>query len=174
MCKIYHPVRGLIIQTKMTVNRIFVLMARAQVKETSYFHAHAHAQNLSHLQHYKYGHLSHKGQEPCNTRKWFEDYHNFLHQLQCALPVSLVSSIAIPSQKKASGEHLRGYNSFMLTFVAQSHQSQIARKGIRYVLLMTIVKKHGFILQQKNQKLSSFSSILKSLLKRKLDNLLSV
>jgi hypothetical protein len=47
MCKIYHPVRGLIIQTKMTVNRMFVLMARAQVKKTFYFHA--HAQNLSHL-----------------------------------------------------------------------------------------------------------------------------
>jgi hypothetical protein len=57
----------------------------------------------------------------------------------------LVSSIEISSQRKASGEHLKDYNSFMLTFVAQSHQSQIARKGIPYGLLMTIVKKHGFI-----------------------------
>jgi hypothetical protein len=47
MCKIYHPMRGLIIKTRMTVNRMFVLMVRSQVKETFYFHA--HAQNLSHL-----------------------------------------------------------------------------------------------------------------------------
>ncbi|TXG57024.1 hypothetical protein EZV62_018337 [Acer yangbiense] len=49
MCKIYHPVRGLIIQTKMTANRMFILMARAQVKEASCFHA--PAQDLSHLWH---------------------------------------------------------------------------------------------------------------------------
>jgi hypothetical protein len=46
-CKIYHPMRGMIIQTMMTINRMFVLMARAQVKDASCFHA--LAQNLSHL-----------------------------------------------------------------------------------------------------------------------------
>jgi len=46
-CKIYHPVRGLIIQTRMTINRMFVLISKAQVKDASCFHA--PAQDLSHL-----------------------------------------------------------------------------------------------------------------------------
>lgn len=67
MCKIYHPVRGLIIQTKMTANRMFVLLARAQVKEASCFHA--PAQDLSHLWHCRYGHLSHKGLRTLQYKK---------------------------------------------------------------------------------------------------------
>ena len=57
--KIYHLVRGLIIQTRMTVNRMFVLIAKAQVKDVSCFHT--HVQDVSHLWHCRYGHLSHKG-----------------------------------------------------------------------------------------------------------------
>ena len=45
--KIYHPERGLIIQSRMTINIMFVLIAKAQVKDTSCFHT--HAQDLSHL-----------------------------------------------------------------------------------------------------------------------------
>ncbi|TXG67975.1 hypothetical protein EZV62_009250 [Acer yangbiense] len=67
MCKIYHPVRGLIIQTRMTANKMFVLMARAQVKEASCFHA--PAQDLSHLWHCRCGHLSHKGLRTLQYKK---------------------------------------------------------------------------------------------------------
>jgi hypothetical protein len=51
--------RGMIIQTMMIINRMFVLIARAQVKIASCFHA--LAQDLSHLWHCRYGNLSHKG-----------------------------------------------------------------------------------------------------------------
>lgn len=50
--------KGLIIQTRMTANKIFVLLARAQVKEASCFHT--PTQDLSHLWHCRYGHLSYK------------------------------------------------------------------------------------------------------------------
>ena len=66
-CKIYHPERGLIIQTKMTVNRMFVLIAKAQGKDTSCFHT--HTQDVSHLWHCRYGHLSHKGLRTLQYKK---------------------------------------------------------------------------------------------------------
>jgi len=66
-CKIYHSVRGLIIQTRMTVNRMFVLIAKAQVKDVSCFHT--HAQDVSHLWHCRYGHLSHKGLRTLHYKK---------------------------------------------------------------------------------------------------------
>jgi len=66
-CKIYHSVRGLIIQTRMTVNRMFVLIAKAQVKDVSCFHT--HAQDVSHLWHCRYDHLSHKGLRTLHYKK---------------------------------------------------------------------------------------------------------
>ncbi|KAL6349029.1 hypothetical protein AAG906_033685 [Vitis piasezkii] len=45
MCKIFHPNKGLIIQTNMSANRMFILLT----------------QNLFHLWHRRYGHLSYKG-----------------------------------------------------------------------------------------------------------------
>ena len=66
-CKIYHPVRGLIIQTRMEINRMFVLISKAQVKDASCFHT--PAQDLSHLWHCRYGHLSHKGLRTLQYKK---------------------------------------------------------------------------------------------------------
>jgi len=65
--KIYHPVRGLIIQTRMTVNKMFVLIAKDQVKDVSC--SHTQAQDVSHLWHYRYGHLSHKGLRTLQYKK---------------------------------------------------------------------------------------------------------
>jgi len=67
ICKIYHPVKGLIIQTRMTVNRMFVLIAKAQVKDVSCFHTHAH--DVSYLWHCRYGYLSHKGLRTLQYKK---------------------------------------------------------------------------------------------------------
>ncbi|KAL5805553.1 hypothetical protein ACOSQ4_028286 [Xanthoceras sorbifolium] len=50
MCKIFHPEKGLIIQTNMTPS---------QAQSDHCFHT--KAQNLSHLWHRRYGHLSYKG-----------------------------------------------------------------------------------------------------------------
>lgn len=67
MCKIYHPVRGLIIQTSMTANRMFILFTRTQVKEASCFHA--PTQDLAHIWHCRYGHPSHKGLRTLQYKK---------------------------------------------------------------------------------------------------------
>jgi hypothetical protein len=86
-----------------------------------------------------------KDLEPCNIRRWFEDYHNSLHQLQNALLVLLASSTENLFQRRVNGVHHKGYNLSMQTYVAQSHQPQTARKGTSYASLMIIVGSPGFI-----------------------------
>ncbi|KAL8106255.1 hypothetical protein AgCh_029879 [Apium graveolens] len=59
MCRIYHPSRGLILETNMTTNRMFVLSSQSQVKKEACFQV--TTTNLSQLWHCRYAHLSHKG-----------------------------------------------------------------------------------------------------------------
>lgn len=58
-CRIYHPRRGLIIETTMTANRMFVIMAGVVVTPTSCFLT--STLDLPKLWHCRYGHLSYKG-----------------------------------------------------------------------------------------------------------------
>lgn len=58
-CRVYHPERGLIIQTTMTTNRMFVIVANTQ--EEKCFHSSVQKQDLANLWHCRFAHLSHKG-----------------------------------------------------------------------------------------------------------------
>lgn len=63
-CRIYHPQRGLIIQTQMTVNRMFILLARSQTGKSQSSQEicfHTTSQDVTHLWHCRLGHLSHRG-----------------------------------------------------------------------------------------------------------------
>ena len=66
-CRIYHPVKGLIIQTEMTSNRIFFLLAMSQPRREACFHT--TSQDLSHLWHRRFGHLSYKGLRTLQFKK---------------------------------------------------------------------------------------------------------
>ena len=57
-CRIYHPRKGLIIETMMTANRMFVIMARTAANTSRCFLT--SMSDLSHLWHCRYGHLSYK------------------------------------------------------------------------------------------------------------------
>lgn len=59
LCRIYHPMKGLIIQIDMSANRMFFLLARSQPGKASCFHT--TSQDWSHLWHYRFGHLTYKG-----------------------------------------------------------------------------------------------------------------
>lgn len=59
VCKLYHPRRGLIMQTWMTANRMFVLLA-SMVPESSTC-LQTMTEDESQLWHRRYGHLSYKG-----------------------------------------------------------------------------------------------------------------
>ena len=59
ICKIYHPRRGLIIQTQMSANRMFVVLASV-ISPTSTC-LQVISEDLTQLWHYRYGHLNFKG-----------------------------------------------------------------------------------------------------------------
>ena len=63
MCKIYHPDKGLIIQTNMSAKRMFILLTQSQelpqAQLDKFFHT--RSQNLSHIWPQRYGHQSYKG-----------------------------------------------------------------------------------------------------------------
>ena len=64
-CKIYHPYQGLIMETNMSANRMFILSALSQAAQTAVQHDECHNAssqvNLSKLWHRRYRHLNFKG-----------------------------------------------------------------------------------------------------------------
>ncbi|WJZ92508.1 hypothetical protein VitviT2T_011498 [Vitis vinifera] len=58
-CKVYHPEKGLIMQTSMSANRMFILPARVMPKAPTCFQI--TLEDNTHLWHCRYGHLSFKG-----------------------------------------------------------------------------------------------------------------
>lgn len=75
MCKIYHPDKGLIIQTHMSANRMFVLLANVHEKKAACFYT--SAQDLTHLWHRRYGHLSHKSLRTLQTKNMVRGLPDF-------------------------------------------------------------------------------------------------
>ncbi|CAL5371264.1 unnamed protein product [Camellia sinensis] len=65
--KIYHPEKGLIIQTEMTTNRMFVLLANSLSPKPACLYT--STQDLAHLWHCRYGHLSYKGLRTLQFKK---------------------------------------------------------------------------------------------------------
>ncbi|CAL9005605.1 unnamed protein product, partial [Prunus brigantina] len=65
--KIYHPEKGLIIQTEMTTNRMFVLLANSPSPKPACLYT--STQDLAHLWHCRYGHLSYKGLRTLQFKK---------------------------------------------------------------------------------------------------------
>jgi transposase InsO family protein len=59
VCRVYHPKKGLIMQTAMFANRMFILLARILPKAPTCFQT--ILEDNTHLWHCRYGHLSFKG-----------------------------------------------------------------------------------------------------------------
>jgi hypothetical protein len=66
-CQIYHPEKGLIIQTEMSANRTFFLLARSPLVKATCFYT--TSQDWSYLWHCRYGHLSYKGLRTLQFKK---------------------------------------------------------------------------------------------------------
>ena len=58
-CRVYHPKKGLIMQTSMSANRMFILPVRVMPKAPTCFQI--TLEDNTHLWHCRYGHLSFKG-----------------------------------------------------------------------------------------------------------------
>ena len=59
VCRVYHPKKGLIMQTTMSANMMFILLARILPKAPTCFQT--ILEDNTHLWHCRYGHLSFKG-----------------------------------------------------------------------------------------------------------------
>lgn len=58
-CRIYHPSKGLIMQSQMTANRMFVFLATLMPRVSTCFKT--TSEDETHLWHCRYGHLGFKG-----------------------------------------------------------------------------------------------------------------
>lgn len=67
MCKLFHPSKGLIMQTSMTANRMFVLIASMHTTEKTCFQATSHED--AQLWHHRFGHLNFKGLRTLQYKK---------------------------------------------------------------------------------------------------------
>ena len=77
-CKVYHPERGLIIKTTMTLNRMFILLVKIQLHDQNCFLT--PAQNLDYLWHCRYGHLRFGGLQTLQQKQMVHG----LPQLKCS------------------------------------------------------------------------------------------
>lgn len=62
-CKIYHPSKGLILESRMTLNRMFILLSKTSsvANKSSECCFQTDIQEIAHLWHCRYGHLSYTG-----------------------------------------------------------------------------------------------------------------
>lgn len=85
MCQIYHLYRGLIIQTNMTANRMFVLFAQTQDQSESYFNT--IAQDITQLWYRRYTHISYKGLKTLQSKEMVKDLPELPDSTICVLIV---------------------------------------------------------------------------------------
>lgn len=69
ICKIYHDDRGLLVESKMSANRLFMLIDQTSDAERSKQHCfQTVAEDVPKLWHERYGHLSHRGMKMLQSR----------------------------------------------------------------------------------------------------------
>ena len=141
LCKIYHPGKGLIIQTAMSTNRMFTLLTNKQEKKEVCFQA--SSQELYHLWHRRYGHLSHKGLNILQT-------NNMVRGLPHLLPTTLVCIDCLnekqhrdPIPKKSAWKATKKLQLIHADICGPVTPHQMAKRGMPYALLMILVEKHG-------------------------------
>lgn len=83
-CKIYHPTKGLIIQSNMTSNRMFVLVSNKQSDNKLVMCLQTDdTQDLSQLWHRRYGHLSYSGLKSLKNKEMVKGLPCFAETEAC-------------------------------------------------------------------------------------------
>jgi hypothetical protein len=83
-CKLFHPTRGLIIETVMTSNRMLIMLAAMPPKESVAF-VQTSEEGETQLWHNMFAHLSFKGLRLCITRSWLKGCHHLKLLQRCVL-----------------------------------------------------------------------------------------
>ena len=78
-CRIYHHTKGLVFQTNMTANRMFVLLSSTQSikKENKEECFQVTIEDVAHLWHRRFGHLSYKGLKTLQTKSMVRGLPSF-------------------------------------------------------------------------------------------------
>ena len=67
VCRIYHPKRGLIAHTQMTMNKMFVLLAKTKMQSSNCLQI--AAEDVTDLWHRRYGHLNNKSLRTLHSKQ---------------------------------------------------------------------------------------------------------
>lgn len=76
-CRIYHPLKGLIITCNMTSNRMFVLLSNKHSNNQAVMCFQADTQDSTMLWHRRYGHLSYTGLKTLKNKEMVRGLPNF-------------------------------------------------------------------------------------------------
>lgn len=121
-CKVFHPERGLIMETKMSLNRMFVLHATSQPLASTYFNT--IIEDIEQLWHCRYGRI-----KDSSAKEEVDGLPQLKSPLRLCKNCLVVSNKGTRFQKGAHGEFHKFSNWCMLIFVDRSNPSQTVRKG---------------------------------------------
>lgn len=94
-CKVFHPSKGLIIQSEMSANRMFVVLAAMMPKATTCFQA--VTEDESYLWHCRFGHLGFKGLRTLQYKKMVSGLPSLLKT-----PAKLCTTCLVGKQHRES------------------------------------------------------------------------
>ncbi|KAL9235087.1 hypothetical protein vseg_009883 [Gypsophila vaccaria] len=69
ICKVFHPSRGLIMQSNMSANRMFCVLASMPQKQSMCLQAEVVSEKEAQMWHCRFGHLNHKGLRTLSYKK---------------------------------------------------------------------------------------------------------
>lgn len=112
-CKVYHPEKGLIMETKMSANRMFAVVATT-ISPSSF---QATCEDNTHLWHCRYGHLSFKGLKLLSQKEMVRGLPTLQDPAKVCIDCLVGSNTESLFQRKANGEHLEGWSLSTQTYV---------------------------------------------------------
>ena len=127
-CKVYHPNRGPIIETTMSLNRMFILLATIKPQEQHCFQTLSHDSNY--LLHCHYGHLSLDELKTLYTKQMIHGLPQLKKSNLFCEDCMIGKQHRSPFLKKVHGEHLEFCSLFMPISVGTYPLFQKTTKGI--------------------------------------------
>ena len=132
--KVYHPEKGLIIQTRMTTNRMFMLCSSSPSPKPDCLYT--SADDLAHLWHCRYGHLSYKGLRTLQFKNMVQEIPQFKRPSTVCSMYSLhgweATPRSNPKEKQLEGHREAPTYSCRSLWTNFSHLQQ--QKKVHYML----------------------------------------
>lgn len=119
-CKVYHLEKGFIMRTYMSKNCMFILIAeRGAVAEASCLQT--TSQDIAHLWHKRFGHLSYKGLETLKKENMVQGLPDIVVPTRVCEECMKGKQHRLAIPNKSTGEQHRSWSLYILIFVDQYH-----------------------------------------------------